>query len=73
MNKREIKLAVKNGITEEVKKRLIIEMVRERYDSNDEIAVLRQRDSKPEEYEEYNAYVEACKESVKAALSEVER
>lgn len=66
----EIRLAKKNGVTEDIKKRLIIERVRERYDANDEMAILRQRDTKPEEYEAYNTYIEECKAEIKQMLSE---
>lgn len=40
---------------------IITESIRERYSINDEVGILRQRDTKPEEYEEYNLYVEECK------------
>lgn len=49
--------------------REIEKKIRERYSISDEIAILRQRDSKPEEFEAYNAYAESCKESVKTELS----
>ena len=35
--------------------------IHERYSIDDEIAILRQRDSKPEEFEEYNSFCEHCK------------
>lgn len=41
-------------------------LIRERYSLNDELAILRQRDSKPEEFAEYNAYAEECKTAAKA-------
>lgn len=45
---------------------LKVEMkIRERYTISQELAVLRQRDSKPEEYAEYNAYCEECKAQAK--------
>lgn len=44
----------------------IVRRIRERYTVNQELAILRQRDTKPEEYAEYNAYVEACKDEVKS-------
>lgn len=44
-------------------------LIRERYSLNDELAILRQRDTKPEEFEEYNAYVEECKATAKAECS----
>lgn len=46
----------------------IIRKIRERYSVNQELAILRQRDSKPEEFAEYNAFVERCKVEVKAEL-----
>ena len=36
-------------------------LIRERYSVSDELAILRQRDVKPDEFEEYNAFCEACK------------
>lgn len=35
--------------------------IRNRYTLSQELAILRQRDSKPDEYAEYNAYCEECK------------
>lgn len=40
--------------------------IRERYSLNAELAILRQRDTKPEEFAEYNAYAEDCKARAKA-------
>ena len=40
---------------------LVSQFVRLVYDLNAELAILRQRDSKPEEFQEYNEYVEYCK------------
>lgn len=54
--------------SEELYKVRIIDLIRERYSTDDEIALLRQRDSKPEEFAEYNTYVENCKA---AAYNEV--
>ena len=36
-------------------------LIREKYTLSQELAILRQRDSKPEEYAVYNAYCEECK------------
>lgn len=47
----------------------IIRKIRERYTINQELAILRQRDTKPEEFAEYNAYVEQCKAEVKKELT----
>lgn len=40
---------------------LIVRLVRLAYDLDAELAILRQRDVKPEEFQEYNEYVEYCK------------
>lgn len=36
-------------------------LIRERYTVSDELAILRQRDTKPAEFEAYDAFCEACK------------
>ena len=41
-------------------------LIREKYTLSQELATLRQRDTKPEEYAEYNAYCEECKAQAKA-------
>jgi hypothetical protein len=50
------------------KSELIRSLVSQKYQVEDEIAILRQKDEKPEEYEEYNTYVENCKKLVKEWL-----
>jgi hypothetical protein len=50
-------------------KEYIVDKIRLKYSMDDEMAVLRQRDSKPEEFYEYNAYVEMCKAEAKAKLN----
>lgn len=42
-------------------KERVVQHIRERYDVDDELAVLRQRDKKPDEFAAYNSYVEDCK------------
>lgn len=44
--------------------------IRERYSVSAELAILRQRDTKPDEFAEYNAYAERCKAESKAALAD---
>lgn len=39
----------------------IVNRIRERFSIDDELAILRQRDTKPEEFEAYNAFVENIK------------
>lgn len=45
-------------------------LIRERYTVADELGILRQRDTKPQEFAEYNAYAEQCKAQAKAQLAE---
>lgn len=47
----------------------IVSLIRRKYNLNQELAILRQRDVKPEEFSEYNAYVEQCKQEVKNNLT----
>ena len=47
----------------------VVELIRMRYSVDDELAILRQRDSKQAEFEEYNAYCEMCKQQAKEELS----
>lgn len=47
---------------------VIVRKIRERYTVSQELAILRQRDTKPEEFAAYNAYVESCKAAAKAEL-----
>lgn len=39
----------------------VVSLIREQYSVNDELAILRQRDTKPEEFAEYNSFCEQCK------------
>ena len=47
----------------------IVSLIRVKYNLNQELAILRQRDTKPDEFTEYNAYVEQCKQEVKINLT----
>ena len=44
----------------------VVNRIREKYSIDDELAILRQRDSKPEEFAEYNAFVEKVKAEERA-------
>ncbi len=48
---------------------LVDSKIRARYTVSQEFAILRQRDTKPNEFAEYNAYCEQCKAEAKAELS----
>ena len=43
----------------------VVALIRQKYNVNQELAILRQRDAKPLEYQEYYDYVEQCKKQVK--------
>lgn len=44
----------------------VVNRIRERYSVDDELAILRQRDAKPLEFAEYNAFVEQIKAEERA-------
>ena len=46
----------------------IVALIRKKYNINQELAILRQRDTKPEEFAEYHKYVEQCKAQVKNGI-----
>ena len=43
----------------------VVALIRQKYNVNQELAILRQRDAKPQEFAEYNEYGEQCKRQVK--------
>ena len=43
-------------------------LIRSRYSLNDELAIQRQRETKPSEFEEYFAYCEECKALAKSEI-----
>lgn len=47
-------------------------LIRQKYTISEEFAILRQRESKPEEFAEYNAYAESCKQKIKAEWDAIE-
>lgn len=46
----------------------VVNLVREQYSVDDELAIQRQRDTKAEEFNQYNTYVEECKARAKEEL-----
>lgn len=44
-------------------------LIRERYSVADELGILRQRDTKPQEFAEYNAFAEECKAQARAEIA----
>lgn len=68
MESYKIKLAKRNGTQARLYPELVSELIRKRYSINSELAILRQKDEKPAEFAEYNAYAEACKREARAIL-----
>ena len=48
---------------------LVIAKIRTKYSVDEELAILRQRDTKPEEFAEYNEFCELCKIKVKSQFN----
>ncbi len=62
----EKKLLKANGLQDTAREYEINERIRQKYSLSNELAILRQRDTKPEEFAEYNAFVEQIKADVNA-------
>lgn len=58
--------------TREEYEKKVSELIRERYSVDAELAILRQRDMKQTEYEEYNTFAEECKVRAKEILANKE-
>ena len=43
----------------------VVSLIREKYSLDEELAIQRQRDIKPQEFQEYFEYCEACKQKAK--------
>ena len=57
--------ARKQAIANDEYENKVVALIRQKYNVNQELAILRQREVKPQEFAEYNEYVEQCKEQVK--------
>lgn len=47
---------------------MIVRKIRTKYTVNQELAIIRQKDTKPQEFAEYNSFVERCKIEIKKEL-----
>lgn len=65
MTKSEKELFERNGLLDDIYGQEVNRLIRARYSLSDELAILRQRDEKPEEFAEYTAYAEECKRRAK--------
>lgn len=68
ISKHDIDLLKANGLSSDAYGDKVNELIRKRYTLSQEFAILRQRDEKPEEWAEYNAYAEECKEIAKKVV-----
>lgn len=68
MNAIERKLVEMNGTLDAMYAQEVNRLIRIKYTVSDELAIMRQRDEKPEEFAVYNAYCEQCKADAKAML-----
>lgn len=64
----EIPIEEEQPIPEMTYEEQVVAKIRERYSVDDELAILRQRDTKPDEFEAYNAYAESCKEEARLLI-----
>ena len=65
MNSTEKRLSRLNGTLELDYTDYVDRLIRRKYSVSAELAILRQRDTKPEEFAVYNAYAEECKARAK--------
>ena len=65
MNGIEKRLSRLNGTVESDYIDYVDRLIRRKYSVSAELAILRQRDTKPNEFAEYNAYAEECKARAK--------
>ena len=64
----EIPIEEEHLIPEMTYEEQVVAKIWERYSVDDELAILRQRDTKAEEFEAYNAYAESCKEEARLLI-----
>ena len=50
----------------------VVALIRDRYSADDEFAIIRQREIKPEEFSAYNEYCEICKQKAKEIIESEE-
>lgn len=67
--RKDIKIAENAYLKNVTYEQYIVYLIRKRYTQNDEFAILRQKDTKPDEYAEYDAYCEQCKAQAKTLFN----
>lgn len=71
MTSKELNLAKLNGTLDAIYAQEVNTLIRKRYTTADELAILRQRDEKPDEFLAYTSYAEECKKQAKATIYEL--
>lgn len=64
----DIKLAKANGTAQMLYRNLVEQLIREKYDFAEELAIQRQREEKPEEFQRYYEDCEAAKAEARRLL-----
>ena len=64
----DIKLAKANGTAQTLYPKLVAQLIRDKYDFADELAIQRQREEKPEEFQRYYEDCEAAKAEARRLL-----
>ena len=68
MTEIEKNIAEMNGTLDAIYEREVNRLIRAKYSLSNEMAILRQRDEKHEEFAAYCAYAEECKKQAKAEI-----
>lgn len=63
---------IKSTINRTEYENLVNDRIREKYSLSEELSILRQKETKQEEWEAYNTYCEDCKTYIKNKLNEKE-
>lgn len=71
MTTQEIELARANGVLNKLYEQEVVNRIRQRYSLNQELAILRQKETKPDEFNEYYNFVESIKSQVKTEIGEL--
>lgn len=68
MTNRERRLAERNGVLDRLYSEKVVALIREQYSLDEELALQRQRDKKPDEWEAYDNYCEQCKQQARLEI-----
>jgi hypothetical protein len=61
-----------SGTLEEYRGQLVGKLIRKKYLLNDELAIQRKRDTRPDEFNAYNLYADECVAAVDKAFEDME-